>query len=132
MSSFEADRREFIRVRVSVPVRYKFLYDVIDHPDLDRIWEGTTSNLSGSGLLLKVRIPEMSWVTLLLTGKMKVGVNLILPTYELPVKALCRVSWMESMDPATQRMPVGLSFREIGRQAKDEIVQYIVKTQMPG
>jgi len=132
MSSFEADRREFTRVRVSVPVRYKFLYDEIEHPDLDRIWEGATSNLSGSGLLLRVRVPEMDWVTLLLTGKMKVGINLILPTYELPVKALCRVSWMESMNPATQTMFIGLSFREIGQQAKDEIVQYIVKTQMPG
>lgn len=132
MSSFEADRREFTRVRVSVPVRYKFLYDGLEHPDLTRIWEGSTSNLSGSGLLLKIRVPEMEWVSLLLTGRMKVGVNLILPTYELPVKALCRVSWMESMDPATQRMYIGLAFREIGQEAKDEIVQYIVKTQMPG
>jgi hypothetical protein len=132
LPSFESDRREFIRVKVSVPVRYKFLYHDLEHPDLERIWEGSTSNLSGSGLLLRMKVPHLEWVTLLLTGKMKVGVNLILPTYELPVKALCRVSWMESMDPATRKMNVGLSFREIGREAQDEIVQYIVKTQMPG
>ena len=131
MASFESDRREFTRVRVSVPVRYKFLHSEIEHPDLEKIWEGSTSNLSGSGLLMKVRVPHLDWVTLLLTGKMKVGVNLILPTYELPVKALCRVSWMESMDPATQKMYIGLTFREIGREAQDEIVQYIIKTQMP-
>ncbi len=132
MSSFESDRREFTRVRVSVPVRYKFLHHEMEHPDLDHIWEGSTSNLSGSGLLMKIKVPHMDWVTLLLTGKMKVGVNLILPTYELPVKALCRVSWMESMNPSTQKLNMGLVFREIGSQAKDEIVQYIIKTQMPG
>ena len=132
MSSFESDRREFTRVRVSIPVRYKFLVQDVEHADLERIWEGSTSNLSGSGLLLHIKVPQMDWVPLLLTGKMKVGVNLILPTFELPVKALCRVSWMESMDPATQKMCIGLNFREIGKQAQDEIVKYIIKTQMPG
>ncbi len=132
MASFESDRREFTRVRVAVPVRYKFLSNELEDPELDRICEGTTSNLSGSGLLLKVRIPKLDWIPLLLTGKMKVGVNLIVPTYELPVKALCRVSWMEQMDAATHKTNLGLSFREISKRAQDEILQYIIKTQMPG
>jgi c-di-GMP-binding flagellar brake protein YcgR len=132
VSSFESDRREFTRVRVSIPVRYKFIAQELDHEDLERVWEGSTSNLSGSGLLLQIKVPNLEWVPLMLTGKMKVGVNLILPTYELPVKALCRVSWMESMDPDTQKMCIGLSFREIGKDAQDEIVRYIIKTQMPG
>ncbi len=131
MTAFESEKREFVRVRVSVPVRYKFLAHDLEHPELDRIWDGSTANLSGGGLLLRAKIPDLAWLPALLTGKMKVGVNLILPTYELPVKALTRVAWIEGLEEGTQRALMGLRFLEIPKSAQDEIVKYIIKTQMP-
>ena len=130
-SAFDSERREFVRIKVALPVRYKFLCQDLDHPDLAKIHEGTTRNLSGGGLLLRGRIPHLEWLPSMLSGKMKVGVNLILPTFDLPVKALTRVSWVEGMEEETLRADLGLRFREITKEAQDEIVRYIIKTQMP-
>jgi c-di-GMP-binding flagellar brake protein YcgR len=131
VAAFESEKREFTRVRVTVPVRYKFLCNDMDHPDLTKVHEGTTRDLSGGGLLLRGRIPQLEWLPTLLAGKMKVGVNLILPTFDLPVKALTRVSWVEGMEEETLKADMGLRFREITKEAQDEIVRYIIKTQMP-
>jgi c-di-GMP-binding flagellar brake protein YcgR len=131
VAAFESEKREFVRVRVAVPVRYKFLAHELEGPELDRIWEGTTSNLSGGGLLLRGRIPDLAWLAPLLNGHMKIGVNLILPTFELPVKALARVAWIENLEESTQKALMGLRFTEIPKSAQDEVLKYIIKTQMP-
>ena len=132
MTSFESEKRDFIRVKVSVPVKYKLIMSEIVHAAMDLIHDGTTSNLSGGGLLLRARIPQLDWLPLLLTGKMKIGVNLILPTSELPVKALTRVSWIEGLEEGTQKANFGLRFTEITGEAQEEILRYIIKSQMPG
>ena len=54
--SFESEKRDFIRIRVSVPVRYKFLAYDLSGSDLDRIWDGESTNLGGGGLLLRGEI----------------------------------------------------------------------------
>ena len=132
MTSFESEKRDFIRVKVSVPVKYKLIMSEIVHVAMDLIHDGTTSNLSGGGLLLRARIPQLDWLPLLLTGKMKIGVNLILPTSQLPVKALTRVSWIEGLEEGTQKANFGLRFTEITLDAQEEILRYIIKSQMPG
>lgn len=132
MTSFESEKRDFIRIKVSVPVKYKLLMEGLDDASLDEVHDGTTSNLSGGGLLLRGRVPKLDWLPLLLTGKMKVGVNLLLPTSDLPVKALTRVSWIEGLEEGTQKANLGLRFMEITRDAQEEILRYIIKTQMPG
>jgi c-di-GMP-binding flagellar brake protein YcgR len=131
VASFESEKREFVRVKVAVPVRYKFLAHEVEHADLEKIWDGTTSNLSGGGLLLRGKIPDLAWLAPLLSGQMKVGVNLMLPTFELPVKALTRVAWIENLEESTQKGLMGLRFTEITKSGQDEILKYIIKTQMP-
>ncbi len=131
MAAFDSEKREFTRVKISVPVRYKFLYRELESPELDKIWEGSTSNLSGGGMLLRGVIPRLDWLSHLLTGRMMIGVNLILPTYEVPVKALTRVAWIEGLEETTQKARMGLTFREITQEAQEEILRYIIKTQMP-
>lgn len=132
MASFDSEKRDFTRVRTAVQVRYKFFDHELEHADLEKIWDGSTTNLSGGGMKLKATIPYLDWIPLLLTGRMKIGVNLLLPTYDLPVKALCRVMWMEEVESVTHKTNIGLSFREISRDAQDQIVKYIIKTQIPG
>lgn len=132
MTAFESEKREFTRVRVAVPVKYKFLSHELEHPDLEKIWDGETANLSGGGMLLRGKIPDLNWLPSLLTGKMKMGVNLILPTFDLPVKALTRVAWIEGLEEGTQKALLGLRYVEITKTAQDEILKYIIKTQMPG
>ena len=123
---YESERREFIRVNVDVPVRYKFLSRVVEVPD--EVYEGVTSNLGGGGLLLVGRIPNPAWYVELLTQRIVVGVNLHLPSMTDPLKALCRVAWIEASD--NQRVAMGLKFKEISRESLDEIFRYVIKAQL--
>jgi c-di-GMP-binding flagellar brake protein YcgR len=132
-SSFTSEKREFVRVKVSLPVRYKFLsHEIEGTPEAMEIHEGTTNNLSGGGLLLKGRIPRLEWISGMLMEKIAVGVNLYLPKFDLPVKALTRVAWIEGLEEGSQKCHLGLRFKEIAGDGEDQILQFIIKCSMPG
>ena len=59
-----------------------------------------------------------------------IGVNLILPSFELPVKALTRVGWVEAMQKGSDRCAMGLKFKEITKENQDEVLKYIIKAQI--
>jgi c-di-GMP-binding flagellar brake protein YcgR len=131
VGAFDSERREFVRISVAIPVRYRFLCDEFDHPELSKMREGDTSNLSGGGLLLRATIPDLDWLPYLLSGRMRVGVNLVIPDCEMPVKALARVAWVEGLDEETAEASLGLVFREITRDARDEVLRYVIETRLP-
>ena len=93
--SFEcaAAKTGFVKIRTDIPVRYKFLSKTIDLAD-ENIYEGTTAQISGHGLFLTGKIPSVSWIPGLLMGKILLGMNLLLPSLDEPVKALSRVAWV--------------------------------------
>jgi c-di-GMP-binding flagellar brake protein YcgR len=125
---YETEKREFVRVNVDVPVRYKFLSKSIRVPD--EIFEGRTGNLSGGGLLLMGRVPHEDLYAHLLTQRVLIGVLVQLPTRQDPIKALCRVAWIEAhQEPG--RVAVGLAFREITRDHQDAVFQYVIKRHLP-
>ena len=132
-SGFESEKREFVRVRVALSIRYKFLSsDVAFAPEADEIYEGSTNNLSGGGLLLKARIPDLQWLAPLLMERIVLGINIHLPHDEMPVKALTRVTWIEAVEEGTQKCLLGLRFKEISQDDQDRILRYIIRCQMPG
>jgi c-di-GMP-binding flagellar brake protein YcgR len=132
-SGFDSERREFVRIRVSLPVRYKFLsHDLDGNPEGSEIYEGSTNNLSGGGLLLKARVPHIQWLPDLLMQKIVIGMNLVLPNDDTAVKALARVTWIEALEEGTQKCQLGLRFKEIAQEDEDRILQYIIRCQMPG
>ena len=104
---YQSEKREFVRIATSIPVRYKYLSHTVDLEDAT-VYEGSTSNLSGAGLLLIGRIPSMSWIPALLMDKIHIGINMLLPSLDMPVKALCRVSWIEALKKGSDKGAVGL------------------------
>ena len=128
----ERERREFVRVRAEVPIRYKFLSETAKGPELDTIYEGVTDNLSGTGLLLLGKIPILDWIPDILMQRIVVGVNLHIPDVSLPIKILGRVAWIETIEEKTQRCYLGVHFKEITTQDKDAIYRFIIRMQMPG
>jgi hypothetical protein len=62
---------------------------------------------------------------------MYVGVNILLPKYERPVKALSRVIWASSVQNENGMIIMGLEFQEITNKDRDLITQYIIRAQMP-
>lgn len=124
---YESERREFVRIRVDVPVRYKFLSKAVEVPE--DVFEGTTGDLGGGGLLLVGRVPSEGMFVHLLTQKVVLGVNLMLPATQEPVKALCRVAWLEATE-TPGRVAMGLKFKEISRDSLDEIFRFVIKAQL--
>jgi hypothetical protein len=130
-TSFEFEKREYIRLPIAVPVRYKFLSREISGPQLDEIHEGISQNIGAGGLLLRAKLPEAAWLSPLLTRKMFVGINMILPNGPNPIKALCRVIWSSAVQGEGNQFVMGLEFQEITQGDRDLITQYIIKAQMP-
>lgn len=126
---YESERKEFVRIQTDIPVRYKFLSREMK-PDCDAIFEGTTSDLSGAGLLLIGKIPSPSWIPALLMERILIGANLILPSCDAPLKALARVAWVEAFREGSDKCAMGLKFKEIAKEAQDEILKYVIKVQM--
>jgi c-di-GMP-binding flagellar brake protein YcgR len=128
-TDYAIEKRDFIRVHTDIPVRYKFLSRSIPI-ESEGIFEGTTSNLSGSGLLLVGKIPGMSWIPGLLMGEILIGINLLLPHLDVPIKALTRVAWVEAFEKGSDKCGMGLRFKEIPKEQQDEVLKYIIKAQI--
>jgi len=123
------EKREFVRINTDIPIRYKFLSKALPL-ESEGIFEGHTSNLSQSGLLLVGKLPSISWIPGLLTEDILIGINLILPSIEMPIKALTRVAWVEAIPKGSDRCALGLKFKEISKGHQDEILKYIIKAQI--
>ncbi len=130
MQSYESERREFVRIKTNLSVRYKLLSRTGEGIE-DKIREGTTQNLSGGGLLLVGGIPNIAMIPDLLMEKIVVGVNLILPDAGESVKALTRVAWAEAFEESSEKCALGLKFKEITKEHQDLIFRFIIKSKMP-
>jgi len=127
---YDLERREFIRVRTELPVKYKFL----SHDQkfaAEEVLDGSTTNLSGGGLLLVGVIPNTDWITGLLMERIVVGVNIFLPSDPEPVKALTRAAWVEALDERAHRCSMGLKFKEVTKEHLDKIFKFVIRAQMP-
>ncbi len=131
-AQFDYERREFIRLPITVPVRYKFLSREMAGKDMETVHEGVSQNIGAGGLLLRGKLPEPSWLSKLLTRRMFVGINVLLPNSDRPVKALCKVMWTTALQGEANQIVMGLEFQEITSKDTDLITQYIIKAQMPG
>ncbi len=128
--SFDPERREFVRVRADLHVKYKFLSQDASFVS-DEVFEGTTSNISGAGILLVGQMPNSDWITGLLMERIVVGINLFLPGDPEPVKALTRTAWIEALDERAQRCSMGLRFKEITKEHLDKLFKFVIRAQMP-
>jgi c-di-GMP-binding flagellar brake protein YcgR len=128
--SFDPERREFVRVRADLPVKYRFLSQDATFVS-DEIFEGVTSNLSGAGILLVGQMPNSDWITGLLMERIVVGINLFLPGEAEPLKALTRTAWIEALDERAQRCSMGLRFKEITKEHLDRLFKFVIRAQMP-
>lgn len=126
---YATEKRDFVRVQTDIPVRYKFLSKSVPL-ESEGIFEGMTSSLSGNGLLLVGKIPGMSWIPGLLMGEIFIGINLLLPHLDAPIKALTRVAWVDAFEKGSDKCGMGLRFKEIAKEQQDEILKYLIKAQI--
>ena len=126
---YETTKRDFVRIPTDIQVRYKFL-SKSSEVDSEGIYEGVTSLISGTGLLLQGKIPGYTWIPALLMGEILLGLNLMLPACERPLKALAQVNWIEKIKKGSDKCPMGLRFNEITKEDQDELLKYVIKAQI--
>ncbi len=126
---YHSQRREFVHTSTDIPIRYKLLSKEIKL-DKDEIFEGTTSNLAGGGCLLVGRIPSFNWIPALLMGQIRLGINMLLPSVDKPVKSLCKVAWIEEIPESRDRIVMGLRFEDIHKDDQDQVMKYLIRAQM--
>ena len=122
------EKRKFVRIESSLPVKYRF---VTSSPDFDdnRVYEGRTDNIGGGGLLLTGQVPGVDWITELLMEKVLLAVTVELP--EGKVKAIARVAWLEAIDQNTEVCQLGLTFKEITSENRDRILDLVIRSHAP-
>jgi hypothetical protein len=125
MAPAESDRREYPRLKRSLPLRYKFISSSIRDPAMDHVCDGATHNLSLGGLLLLGPIPKLDWLKELLIGRISVGVNFLIPGHEAPVKALTRVAWIEAVDQEAISMRMGLRIIELPAEQRKALGDFL-------
>lgn len=129
MRYYERERREYVRVRAEVSVRYRYLSHDPAFPTSDS-YAGVTTDLSGGGLLLSAKVPQADWIPGLLTERIFLGVEIDLPGQSEPVRALTRAAWVEPIDSATGECQMGLRFKEITRSDLDRVFRFVIGTEM--
>lgn len=130
-SLFDSDRREYVRIRSELLVRYKFLGSSISDPNIEKIYEGKATNISGGGIMIKGTIPDPRWIPELLMQRMVIGINFSLPNEEEPIKTLTRSAWIETVDENAHLYTIGLKFKEITTKDTDKIFKFIIRNQLP-
>jgi len=128
-SQLQPERRQFVRLATDIPIRYKFLSRVIDL-GTDAIHEGRTGNISAGGCLMIGKVPNMNWIPALLMGKILIGVNLLLPSADEPLKALSVVTWMEAFKDPGDPVTFGVAFNDLAKKYQDDIMKFIIRSQM--
>ncbi len=128
---YEHERREFVRVRLEIPVTYRFVCHLRQDPELDHQYRGSTSNISAGGLLLHGEIPLIPWIPELLMQKMLIAVSMALPDGGGAIKALARTAWLEPVEEPSLRCHMGLAFREITSTDRDRVFQFVMRSLMP-
>lgn len=123
------ERRQFVRVRLEVPIRYKLV-----RPDgqkvVEELFEGSTTNISTGGILLNGRLPDPSYVVELLAQRIRISLNMAIPGEAVPVKAIARAAWIERLEEGSGIFPMGLSFDEIADADRSLIQRYTIKSQI--
>ncbi|HIG06374.1 MAG TPA: PilZ domain-containing protein [Planctomycetes bacterium] len=124
-----SQRREFVKLPTEIPVRYKFLSKEIEISE-ESVFEGSTSQIGGGGLMLHGKIPSYNWIPALLMGKIHLGVNLLLPSLDHAIKGLCQVAWIEEITENRDRCTLGLRFTDIEKEDQDQVMKYLIRSQV--
>ncbi len=122
-------RRNFVKVSMDIPVRYKFLSKTLDVKD-PSVHEGHTGNLSGSGLALEVKFPDGDTLVHLLSQEILVGLNILLPSQDEAIKALARLDSIDALPEVPGKCSLVLRFLDMPKESSDLILRYTIRAQI--
>ena len=123
-----SERRHFKRLVVRLPVRFLFI-DAEDKKELTETRSGHTVDISGGGLLLEMDELNEEWIKELISGMIRVGLELKVPTSSEPIRTLAKVAWMtkrKEPEEDQKKYLLGLNFVDITEKDRDKVLEYVV------
>jgi c-di-GMP-binding flagellar brake protein YcgR len=121
------ERRTTTRLHQKLSVDYVFISDEQQGAMPEKCL-GSISNISSGGALLELAELNEGLAEGLTAGIIKVALEIRIPVYIDPVKAIAKVVWLKKReDPGEEkRYFLGLSFADITDEDKGRIKRYVI------
>jgi hypothetical protein len=122
--SVREEKRRYIRLDTVFPVLFR-----LESPDKKTFFsawlQGFTSNLSKGGICLSVNNVPPDLIKLLKDRKANVSLEIELPIFRKPVRALARATWIEEIKGSVNKYSIGLCYEDINQQQNSNLMFYI-------
>jgi len=111
-----------------IPVEYVFVAGA-PHKELSEKESGYITNISSGGVLLEVGELNQDWIDDLTSAKIKVALEIKIPIFPEPVKALGKVAWIgKRQEPkGIEKNLLVLNFTDITGKDRERIREYVRK-----
>jgi len=126
---YDTERRQFVRIPLSVPVRFTLL-STESGARLGSTFSGKTHNIGAGGILVAGEMPPVEDVTALIVQRLVLAGQLDLPDDPEPVRFLGRVAWIEDIDTDDGTCTLGVMFKELTQLDRDRIYQFVIRSTM--
>ena len=125
------DRRGGVRLSRKLIAKFMLVNEETAE-ELTGLEMGSVLNISAGGALLEVETLKEEWIEGLISGVIKVALDIEVPTSNDPVRALSRAVWFSKINASKEkgkdRYILGLRFLDITTACQDIIRDYIIKT----
>ncbi|MFH1338964.1 MAG: PilZ domain-containing protein [Candidatus Omnitrophota bacterium] len=127
------DRRQSVRLSRELPSRF-MLIDEDKSAEITGVCSGSVRNISAGGALMECYDLSDAWIEGLVSGMIKVAVEIEVPESEAPVRALARAAWFSKIEKDEEKDKekyiLGLQFVDITTASQDIIRNYIIKSYL--
>ena len=126
-SGYQRESYGYLKTNHSLKVDYAFVRTGMS---AEERLSGRAQYFGKNSFILQAELPKLSMVQELLTHKLKVEVYLHIPNEILPIKAVTRTSWIETIDPVSYKCKIGLTFETIDEDVKGKLYNFVISEQM--
>lgn len=96
------DRRKNVRLSRELYARF-MLIDEVKSAEITGVRSGSVHNISAGGALIECDDLSDGWIEGLVSGMIKVAVEIEVPESEVPVRALARAAWFSKLEKGGER-----------------------------
>jgi c-di-GMP-binding flagellar brake protein YcgR len=128
-----SDRRQSVRLSKELSSKF-MLIDEEKSAEITNVRSASIRNISAGGALMECTDLKDEWIEGLVSGMIKVALEIEVPESENPVRALARAVWFSKIDKdektKQEKYILGLKFVDITTASQDIIRNYIIKTYL--
>ena len=122
------ERRKFVRLPVSLPVDF-LLFDTEESKQLTEVNRAQAKNICAGGLLIETSVVPTKWINDLISGRIKLMLEIKLPGFDESMQTFADVVWMtrrREPEKNAESLLMGLSFTAINAEDRDKINKFVL------